>query len=157
MITYKIYEIPTFIQPDGSIGKAGCTSKTIKQRAKEQGYSDVYLLEEHTDIYQASNRELEIQAEKEYTVDRIPYYESVARSLKANLKVKGKQQTQEHILKRTSVQIGVNKPNKTNECKTKISLKLKGIPKPKVTCPHCNKEGGKPAMIRYHFDKCKLA
>jgi hypothetical protein len=32
---------------------------------------------------------------------------------------------------------------------------LRGVPKPKVTCPHCGKEGGYPQMIQYHFDKCK--
>jgi hypothetical protein len=26
-----------------------------------------------------------------------------------------------------------------------------------VTCPHCNKSGGKTNMQRYHFDKCKFA
>ncbi len=26
-----------------------------------------------------------------------------------------------------------------------------------VTCPHCSKTGGKPIMMRYHFDNCKLA
>lgn len=30
-------------------------------------------------------------------------------------------------------------------------------PKEKVQCPHCGKIGGKPVMIRYHFDMCKLA
>lgn len=25
----------------------------------------------------------------------------------------------------------------------------------KVTCPHCNKIGGKPGMTRYHFNNCK--
>lgn len=25
----------------------------------------------------------------------------------------------------------------------------------KVTCPHCNKIGDKPNMMRYHFDNCK--
>lgn len=24
-----------------------------------------------------------------------------------------------------------------------------------ITCPHCNKSGPKPLMIRWHFDKCK--
>lgn len=24
-----------------------------------------------------------------------------------------------------------------------------------VTCPHCNKSGSKPAMVRWHFDNCK--
>jgi hypothetical protein len=28
-------------------------------------------------------------------------------------------------------------------------------PKPAITCPHCGKTGGKPVMMRYHFDKCK--
>ena len=28
-------------------------------------------------------------------------------------------------------------------------------PKVTVICPHCNKEGGKPVMIRFHFDNCK--
>lgn len=26
----------------------------------------------------------------------------------------------------------------------------------KVTCPHCNKQGSKPIMSRYHFDNCKF-
>lgn len=32
---------------------------------------------------------------------------------------------------------------------------ITGVPKPKVICPHCGKEGGRPQMIQYHFDKCK--
>lgn len=70
-------------------------------------------------------------------------------------------------------------PN-TNEAKAKISASLKGksawnkgipasaesnakrvakqtgIPKPKVTCPHCGKMGGKPVMMGKHFDRCKF-
>lgn len=30
-------------------------------------------------------------------------------------------------------------------------------PKELITCPHCGKSGGKPAMIRFHFNACKLA
>ncbi len=29
-------------------------------------------------------------------------------------------------------------------------------PKVKISCPHCNKVGGKPVMKRFHFDACKL-
>lgn len=36
------------------------------------------------------------------------------------------------------------------------SLANKGIPKKKVTCPHCGKEGGVNTMYRYHFENCKL-
>jgi hypothetical protein len=39
-------------------------------------------------------------------------------------------------------------------CKRR-SQTMKGKPKPKVTCPHCGKEGGKPVMIKSHFDNCK--
>lgn len=39
--------------------------------------------------------------------------------------------------------------------KKKVSEALSGVPKIKVTCPNCGKIGGKPAMLRFHFDKCK--
>ena len=31
----------------------------------------------------------------------------------------------------------------------------KGYKYPRVTCPHCNKTGGKQNMMRYHFNSCK--
>lgn len=34
--------------------------------------------------------------------------------------------------------------------------KLKGKSKAVVTCPYCNKTGGKPVMMRYHFNNCKF-
>jgi len=46
---------------------------------------------------------------------------------------------------------------KSAEHKEKISVKAKLNTHLyiKVICPHCNKEGAKNAMLRYHFDKCK--
>lgn len=41
------------------------------------------------------------------------------------------------------------------EYRKKISDANKGRSKPKVICPHCNKEGGIGAMMRWHFDNCK--
>jgi hypothetical protein len=32
---------------------------------------------------------------------------------------------------------------------------FKGIPRAKLTCPHCNKIGGAPQMNQWHFDNCK--
>jgi hypothetical protein len=29
--------------------------------------------------------------------------------------------------------------------------------RPRLTCPHCGKEGTVPGMKRYHFDNCKVA
>jgi uncharacterized protein YdaU (DUF1376 family) len=53
-------------------------------------------------------------------------------------------QTEESNAKRSATLMGRKIPSIT------------GVPKPKVTCPHCGKTGGKPQMIQYHFDKCKL-
>jgi hypothetical protein len=43
----------------------------------------------------------------------------------------------------------------SKETRKKMSLAKKGKVKEKVTCPHCDKTGGKPAMVRFHFDNCK--
>ena len=55
----------------------------------------------------------------------------------------------------------------TQETKNKMSRTRKGRPlsllnkiglshpKQKGECPYCNKVGGKPAMIRWHFNNCK--
>jgi group I intron endonuclease len=42
-----------------------------------------------------------------------------------------------------------------NKQKNAVSKALTGKSKMQVICPHCLKIGGKPAMIRFHFDKCK--
>ena len=43
----------------------------------------------------------------------------------------------------------------SDETKLKMSLAKKGKAKPQITCPHCGKTGGKPAMKQWHFDNCK--
>ena len=46
------------------------------------------------------------------------------------------------------------KKSKSPEHNKKVSeAKLKMIP---VKCPHCNKEGNKAVMTRFHFERCKL-
>lgn len=45
----------------------------------------------------------------------------------------------------------------TYETRQQISDKMSGIPKPKLVCPHCGKEGGAPAMKRHHFNNCKFS
>lgn len=49
----------------------------------------------------------------------------------------------------------VRKPRSEKQKKA-VSEKLKGVEKIKTTCPHCGKSGGKPAMVRFHFDNCKI-
>lgn len=43
----------------------------------------------------------------------------------------------------------------SDEYRKKMSELMTGRPKEKIICPHCQKEGGKPSMIRFHFDNCK--
>ena len=78
---YYIYHIPGV--------KIGCTNQ-IEQRIKDQGFNDYELLETHTDIYKASDREQELQKEYGYTVDRAPYYLSVRNRPKWNDKTRYK-------------------------------------------------------------------
>lgn len=56
---------------------------------------------------------------------------------------------------RSSWNKGIKTGKRSPEVGRKISEKNKGRTKPTITCPHCNKTGGKPAMMRFHFDKCK--
>ena len=56
---------------------------------------------------------------------------------------KGKAHTAETKKKQSEALLGIERHN------------LRGVPKPKLTCPHCGKEGGRPQMIQYHFEKCK--
>lgn len=58
----------------------------------------------------------------------------------------GFKQSPEHIAKRVAFNTGRKQPNN--------SLAQKGIPHPKVTCPHCGKVGGRSVMGRHHFDNC---
>jgi hypothetical protein len=43
----------------------------------------------------------------------------------------------------------------SEETKQKMSETRKGKSQEKVTCPHCDKEGGISIMKRHHFDNCK--
>jgi hypothetical protein len=72
---YYIYHIPNYTRKSGKIGKIGCT-ETPKERVEKQGYTNYEILETHTDIMVASNREIELQKQYGYTVDKIPYYNS---------------------------------------------------------------------------------
>jgi hypothetical protein len=69
--------------------KIGCTTQVIK-RTKEQGFSNFEILEEHTDIFVASDREMELQKQYGYKVDSIPYWQSSQR-LRKNASFKSAQ------------------------------------------------------------------
>ncbi len=60
----------------------GC-SQSLEQRIKSQKFSEYEILEQHSCIYTASKRELQLQKEYGYSVDRIPYFVSLKRIRKA--------------------------------------------------------------------------
>jgi len=67
MKEYTIYHIP------GT--KIGVTTR-ILQRMRNQGFTEWEILEEHTDIYEVSHRERELQIQYGYPVDKIPYWKT---------------------------------------------------------------------------------
>jgi hypothetical protein len=77
---YSIYHIPGV--------KIGCSIQ-FEKRIKEQGFDNCEIIEEHIDIYTASDREQELQKQYGYKVDRRPYWQTVSLSSKAG-KIGGK-------------------------------------------------------------------
>ena len=69
--------------------KIGCSTQVVK-RIKEQGFNNFEILEEHTDIYVASDREMDLQKQYGYKVDNIPYWQSAQR-LRKNASFKSAQ------------------------------------------------------------------
>ena len=64
-----------------------------------------------------------------------------------------KSMSEETKRKMSEAKKGVLRGPRTGEYKRKMSEAKIG--KPKLTCPHCNKEGGNSGMKRYHFSNCK--
>lgn len=84
-------------------------------------------------------------------------------SLKGNTNKLGKKLSDETKSKISNASKGKPSPKKgklgkktSDETKSKISATLKGRFIPTSTCPHCNKTGGTPQMIQWHFDNCKM-
>ena len=73
MKNYYIYHITGI--------KIGCTVN-VPHRMREQGFTEWEHLETHTDIYEASNREIELQKEYGLPVDKVPYWQAVANRYK---------------------------------------------------------------------------
>ena len=71
---------------------------------------------------------------------------------KMSVAQKGKVLSKETKLKMSISRKGEPKSEKT---KAKMSDSHKGKSQKQVVCPYCGKTGGKSAMKRYHFDKCK--
>ena len=89
-MTYYIYHIAGI--------KIGCTLN-IPHRMQEQGFTDWEILEEHTDIYEASDREIQLQKDYGLPVDKVLYWQAVAnrRKLTKEDHIKGGQTSKSSI------------------------------------------------------------
>ena len=72
----------------------------------------------------------------------------------------GKKASEETKRKMSETRLGKplwpnGRPPFSAETRAKMSEAKKGIPQPKITCPHCSKRGGISPMKRHHFDNCK--
>ena len=71
---------------------------------------------------------------------------------KGNTNMRGKKASDETRAKLSAIHLG--KP-KSEVTKKKMSEACMGRIMPKVTCPHCAKDGDIGNMARWHFDNCK--
>ena len=71
-LKYHIYHHPTYQWKDGKIGKIGVTDN-LKRRAREYGIESLEVLESHSSMKEVGKREMTLQKEFGYPVDRISY------------------------------------------------------------------------------------
>jgi hypothetical protein len=149
--------------------KIGCTTNQKKRIIKRQGFTEYEILETHTDIYIASKREIELQKQYGYSVDRIPYYRTIKVVSKGG-KVGGPINLingtgifgmSDEKKKQTAINGGKVTGNKNAENGRvselgKISAKSPKHPNNvKRKCVHCGKELNLGTYGRWHGDKCK--
>ena len=153
---YYIYYIPGI--------KIGCT-QNLKRRMKEHKNPDYIVLETHTDIQIASERERSLQKEYGLKVDNISFIQSL------NVP------TKEGCIKGGITQGNINKKNGHSKKQFQLNAGVGGktahlkhpklysdwgkelgkmVSKIQVECPYCNKIGQRAIMYRWHFNNCKL-
>ena len=134
--------------------KIGCSSEPEK-RINDQGFTEYEILEVHEDIHIASEREIELQKEYGYKVDKSPYWLSVENRYKFDGSQRTYSFTQANRSKggKTSGKITaesgrLHTPERQSENGKKSASKIR-------TCPHCNKTAKHSQLARWHFDNCK--
>lgn len=157
---YYIYHIPGI--------KIGC-SKNPKRRVKTQGYTEFTILETHTDIQIASEREIELQKEYGYKVDCTLYKQTTSSPTLEGI-IKGGQngalkkwQLENPELykekQKESASLGGRKQGPIQGKKNVESGHISnlGIEQAKkiYTCEYCKKTGKSSSMFRWHFENCK--
>ncbi len=138
-IMYYIYHIP-------SRQKIGVTDD-VNRRMRHHGRPIYEILETHTDPKIAGDRELELQAEHGYKLDKV-HYETLMHRDYSKVQNNGRRGAEWEAIR-----------NKFTTETSKIAGSRGGTKTQSQvhTCPHCNKQGKGTAMLRWHFDNCKLS
>ena len=84
---------------------------------------------------------------------KLPHTRTKEQKAKISRALTGIPKSDEHKRKLSEVNKGKRLSAKTRR---KMSDSRKGNPHTQISCPHCNKIGGLPAMHRWHFDMCKM-
>ena len=133
-IMYYIYHI--------SGVKIGC-AEDVAVRTRKQNFTSYEILEEHTCIYEASKREIELQKEYGYKVDTIPYWKAVENRHKWN--------------SQTAKAAGSIRPANTDNYREGGRIAMAKLAAKKITCEHCGKESNPGNHKQHHGDNCKLS
>lgn len=147
--------------------KIGCSTQP-KKRVEKQGYSSYEILEEHSCIDRASQRELELQKEYGYKVDNTSYkqsYDWVTKGCVNGGKVQGNKPENikrfKELQKKACILGGralgeiQGKKNVESGHIQKLGKKLSEYNNRYQTCPHCGIITRGLGYTRWHGDKCK--
>ena len=153
MKKYYIYHVP---------GKKIGVTTNISVRMRQQGFTDYEILEEHTDIYEVSNREQELQAQYGLPVDDCPYWQMVQntktpKAMQARRNRKGETRSAEQRAKISATKL--SNPNRFHSDETKKIIGEASRNRPKIECPKCGKVCVGKSKFNQHYDsiKCKKA
>lgn len=118
-----------------------------EKRTLDQGFTSYQILETHTNIYEVSKREKQLQRQYGYKVDGSDYWRAIEQR-KVGAKSKSDKKriaSQENIKKATAAAVLAGAPSKAGKANAIKERK----------CPYCQKEGKGPTMFRYHYENCK--
>lgn len=156
---YYIYHIPGV--------KIGCTTN-VKRRVNKQGYSEYQILETHTDIHIASQREIELQKQYGYKVDNTLYSQSYEWATSGNPPIQPMLNGFKNWFKNNkeihckNAKLGGLKQGPITGKKNAESGHISALGKKNSefnnrirTCPHCNIVTRGVGYERWHGDKCR--
>ena len=120
----------------------------LKRRMSDQRFTEWEILEEHTDIYEASDREIQLQKDYGLPVDKVPYWQTVENNSKG-----GWSENAWNAMKLANTGIKRNF-SKTHQSKAGKNGG-KSIANQIHTCPHCSAQIKGRVYHRWHGDNCK--